>query len=62
MSEFEKAVKKALIDHEMTMQDLADVLGITVSYVSDLIKGKRSNTLQIAKICSFLGVSYEGDS
>lgn len=58
MSEFEKAVKKALIDHDMTMQDLADQMGITISYVSDLIKGKRNNALQIAKICTFLGVTY----
>lgn len=57
MSEFEKAVKKALIDHDMTMQDLADAIGITISYVSDLIKGKRKNELQLAKITSFLGLS-----
>ena len=46
-----------LIDHDMTMQDLADALGITISYVSDLIKGKRKNELQLAKITSFLGLS-----
>lgn len=57
MSEFEKQVKKALIDHDMTMQDLADALGITISYVSDLIKEKRQNPEQIQRIKDFLGLS-----
>lgn len=36
MSEFEKQVRHALIDRDMTMTDLANELGITISYVSDL--------------------------
>lgn len=56
MSEFEKAVKKALIDRDMTLQGLADALGITISYVSDLIKDKRKNELQIERIKQFLGL------
>ena len=44
MSEFEKQVRHALIDRDMTMTDLANELGITISYVSDLLKGKRTNT------------------
>lgn len=38
MSEFEKQVRHALIDRDMTMTDLANELGITISYVSDLLK------------------------
>lgn len=57
MSEFEKQVKKSLIDHNMTMCDLADALGISLGYVSDLIKGKRSNAEQIRRIVEFLGLS-----
>lgn len=57
MSEFEKAVKIALIQRNMTMQDLADALGITISYVSDLIKEKRNNTVQIQRIKDFLELS-----
>ena len=57
MSEFEKQVKKALIDRNMTMQNLADELGITISYVSDLIKGKRNNEIQINRINEFLNLS-----
>lgn len=62
MSEFEKQVKKALIDRNMTMGDLADALGISISYVSDLIKNKRNNEGQIARIKDFLNLSDAGDS
>lgn len=62
MSEFEKAVKIALIQRSMTMQDLADALGITISYVSDLIHEKRNNTAQIQRIKDFLELSDEGDT
>lgn len=56
MSEFEKEVKKALIDKDMTMGDLAEILGITLSYMSDLIKGKRTNKEQIQKIRDVLDI------
>lgn len=56
MSEFEKEVKKALIDKDMTMGDLAEILGITLSYVSDLIKGKRTSKEQIQKIRDVLDI------
>ena len=57
MSEFEKQVKKALIDRNMTMGDLAEALGISLGYVSDLIKGKRTNSEQIRRIQDFLELS-----
>ncbi|MFR8718608.1 MAG: helix-turn-helix domain-containing protein [Coprococcus comes] len=50
MSEFEKQVRHALIDRDMTMTDLANELGITISYVSDLLKGKRTNQEQLQRI------------
>lgn len=62
MSEFEKAVKIALIQRNMTMQDLADALGITISYVSDLIKEKRNNAVQVQRIKDFLNLSDAGES
>lgn len=62
MSEFEKQVKKALIDRNMTMSDLAEALGISLSYVSDLIKEKRNNKEQIARIKDFLNLSDAGGS
>lgn len=54
MGRFEKDVRKALIDRDMTMTDLAGVLGISIGYVSDLLKGKRNNPVQITKIMSYL--------
>ena len=57
MSEFEKQVKKVLIDRNMTMGDLAEALGISLGYVSDLIKGKRTNSEQIKRIQEFLELS-----
>ncbi|MBR5949244.1 MAG: helix-turn-helix transcriptional regulator [Clostridia bacterium] len=57
MANLEKEVKKALIDHEMTMGDLANELGISISYVSDLIKGKRTNDGQIKRIVCRLGLT-----
>lgn len=62
MEQFEKQVKKALIDRDMTMTDLAEALGISISYVSDLIKSKRNNENQIARIKGFLNLSDDGDS
>lgn len=62
MSEFEKQVKKALIDRNMTMGDLAEALRISLSYVSDLIKEKRNNEEQIARIKDFLNLSDAGGS
>lgn len=50
MSEFEKQVKIALIERNMTMGDLANELGISISYVSDLLKGKRTNQEQLKRI------------
>ena len=62
MSEFEKKVKKALIDRNMTLTDLAEALGISLSYVSDLIKEKRTNEDQLARIKNFLNLSDAGGS
>lgn len=61
MSEFEKAVRHALIDRDMTMTDLANELGISVSYVSDLLKKKRENQEQLQRIKDFLGITDTDD-
>ena len=57
MSDFEKEVKHAVIDKNMTMSDLASNLGISTSYVSDLLKNKRGNERQIQRIRDFLNIS-----
>ena len=61
MSEFEKQVRHALIDRDMTMTDLANELGITISYVSDLLKGKRTNQEQLQRIKEFLEITDTED-
>lgn len=61
MSEFEKKVRHALIDRNMSMTDLASELGISVSYLYELIKGTRKAEDQIARIKSFLGLTDEDD-
>jgi predicted transcriptional regulator len=45
----------------MTMGDLAEALGITISYVSDLIKEKRTNKEQLQRIKNFLNLSDAGE-
>ena len=54
MSEFEKQVRHALIDHNMTMKELAEQLGITVSYLYDIITGARKAEHQKQKIRQLL--------
>lgn len=39
---FENRVKKALIDRNMTQTDLANELGISAAYLSDLLNQKRT--------------------
>ena len=57
MSEFEKQVRHALIDRDMTMTDLANELGISNSYVYDLIKSNRKNREQLQRMKEFLGIT-----
>ena len=61
MSEFEKQVRHALIDHNMSMTDLASELGISVSYVYEIITGTRKAEGQKARIKSFLGLTDSDD-
>lgn len=59
MSEFEKAVRKALIDKEMKLSDLADMLEISISYLYDILNGNRKAEHQKKKIIEIL--ELEGD-
>lgn len=59
MSEFEKKVRKRLIDLDWTMTKLAEELGVSVSYVFDILKGARKATETKRKMCELLGI--EGD-
>ena len=61
MSDFEKEVRKTLIDKGMSMSDLASELGVSASYVYDILSGRRDATDTRQKIVDFLGLgdSYE---
>lgn len=59
MSDFEKLVRKALIDKEMSMKELAEAMNVSVSYVHDILKGKRNAETVRTKIIQFLDIAYE---
>jgi transcriptional regulator with XRE-family HTH domain len=61
MNEFEKKVRKALIDRDMTARDLANELGISVSYISEILKGTRKADAQKTRIMEFLGIGDDED-
>lgn len=62
MSEFKKQVRHALIDHNMTMKELAEQLGITVSYLHDIITGARKAEYQKQRIRQLLSIKdKDGD-
>lgn len=62
MSEFEKQVRHALIDHNMTMKELAEQLGITVSYLYDIVTGARKAEHQKQRIRQLLSIEdKDGD-
>ena len=61
MSEFEKQVRHALIDHDMTMKELAEQLEITVSYLHDIVTGKRIAEHQKQRIRQFLSIEGGDD-
>lgn len=59
MTEFEKAVRKALIDRDKTLSWLARELGITLPYLYDILRGNRKAKEQREKINRILGLREE---
>ena len=59
MSEFEKQVRIALIHQEKTLSGLAEELGISVSYLYEIIKGTRKSEEQKQKIRILLGLDMK---
>lgn len=57
MSEFEKQVKIAMIQKEMTMLSVAKQMGVSVSYVCELIKGTRKNETRLSEMKEILGIA-----
>lgn len=54
MSKFEKEVRKALIDREMSLMDLAKQLQISLSYLYDILKNNRPGKEQKKKMVEIL--------
>lgn len=58
-SPWSKAVRKALIDKDMDLKDLAELTGYTRQYLSMVISGKRQFCYEAEeKISKALGVKY----
>lgn len=56
MSEFEKDVRRSLIDRGMSMTDLARALSISNAYVYDIMSGRRNANDMKQKMIYFLGL------
>jgi len=54
LSKFEKEVRKALLEKDMRLTDLAKFLGITLPYLYDIFKGNRPGLTQKKRIIDFL--------
>lgn len=59
MNDFEKAVRKALIDREIRLTDLADALGISLTYLYDILNGSRKAEHQKKNIIEILELEME---
>ena len=61
MNEFEKAVRKALIDKDMKLTDLANHLGISLTYLYDILNNHRKAEHQKKKIIEILNLQENFD-
>ena len=56
---FEIAVKTALLKRGMKNQNLAKDVGVSESYLSDILKGNRKAEHYRKRICEILDLDYE---
>lgn len=61
MNEFEKTVRKALIDKNMKLSELAEKLGISLTYLYDILNSSRKAKHQKEKIAELLDFKYVSD-
>ena len=62
MSDYEKSVRIGLIKNDMTMAKLAVTLGISKTYLYDIINGSRNSVKNRARINAVLGIADECNS
>ncbi len=55
-TELGRQIKKELINREMTIKELADVLGTTPQYLNKIIHGDRPGTKYIGRIRQLLDI------
>ena len=59
MVKFKRKVMIELVKRDMNMTSLAKELGLTVSYISELLKGTRVNEERIQQIKDYLNIMDE---
>lgn len=53
---FGKEVRKAMIDKDITSKQLAEELGISTAYLTEILRGTRKAKKQKKRIVDFLGL------
>lgn len=61
-SKWEKEVRKAMIDKDLSMRDLANALNLTPQYLSSVINGRVVSEPAIKTVSDYLGISDDYDS
>ena len=56
---FGKAIKKHLIDIDMSQADLARKMGVSAPYVAEILRGTRNSENAKRKVCQTVGLNYE---
>lgn len=59
VSNFEMLVKSELIKKRMTITELAQQIGISIPYCSDIVRGNRNAQHIRKKICEILKIKQE---
>ena len=55
-TQFGKKVEKALIDRDMDKKDLAEAIGISQPYLTDILKGTRNGGIRKKQIADLLEI------
>jgi len=61
MEDFEKDVRKALIDRGETIRSMAIRLGLNYNYLYQVLKGQRNSEEYVAKVREYLGLSEDAE-
>lgn len=56
---FGKAIKKHLIDMDMTQTDLARKMCVSTPYAGEILRGTRNSENAKRKVCETVGLDYE---